>query len=382
MLVLIDDVAARILPGQRKRIVGLLALLLVVTVPILIAAGIAMRSGMAPEPSLGPQARGDMGLYRDIIAAVGRGESYYVAAAREHRVDGYPLRPFVTVRPPLYAYALSLLPGELWRGGSLIALAVLTLALWCRRIVARQPGLLVFGLFVALLQSGLGVAMVPSSYPLHECWAAVLIALSLVVRRPNQFVLSVLIGLAAALWRELAIPYLIAMAAMAWKDGQRREAQAFAAATVVALLALVPHALAVSRVIVASDETSPGWMEMGGWAQVLRAISYNVALSNVPGWVAAIAVPLALFGLAAARGPLGQRLALIVFGYVVLFMLVGRANTAYWGILIISLLPLGLLYVPSAIADCRKWIGGLLHDENLALPQRPLQPPSAILDAL
>ncbi|MBK6801431.1 MAG: hypothetical protein IPG83_08130 [Novosphingobium sp.] len=48
----------------------------------------------------------DMRLYRDVVAEMARGTPYHRASAQLQRAHGYPLRPFVTMRPPtLYAAA-------------------------------------------------------------------------------------------------------------------------------------------------------------------------------------------------------------------------------------------------------------------------------------
>lgn len=369
----IDTIANRFGPRLRRLAAAVLAILLVAAVPILIAAGLAMRTGIEVDPNPGSQGRNDVDLYQDMIAAVRSGQSYYVAVANAHRADGYPLRPFVAVRPPLSAYALSILPNETWREWSLMALTLVTLALWCRRLADVAPNRVFFALAVVLLSSGLGLTLSLVPYALHESWAAVLIALSLVVRQPNRFLPSVALGLVAALWRELSIPYLVAMAAMAWRDGQPREARAFALAVVVAGAALAAHAWAVSTVVVPGDARSPGWLTIGGWQQVLRATNYNALLLLLPAWVVAVTTPLALFGLTAARGPVGRRLALIVFGYALAFMTLGRENNHYWGVMIAPLLPLGLLYLPDAIDTCAKAVRGLSDDERSAAPEAPSQ---------
>ncbi len=63
----------------------------------------------APEPTsmgntLDYQGPTDVDLYRSIAARVANGESYYFAAAAEHRAAQYPLYPFYTVRPPVLAW--------------------------------------------------------------------------------------------------------------------------------------------------------------------------------------------------------------------------------------------------------------------------------------
>ncbi len=51
----------------------------------------------------------DMRLYRDVVAQMQRGVPYHRASAELQRAHGYPLKPFVTMRPPtLYLLAARL----------------------------------------------------------------------------------------------------------------------------------------------------------------------------------------------------------------------------------------------------------------------------------
>jgi hypothetical protein len=49
----------------------------------------------------------DAVLYQNVIRDVSRGADYYDAAARQHRVGNFPLRPFFTVRFPTLAWLSS-----------------------------------------------------------------------------------------------------------------------------------------------------------------------------------------------------------------------------------------------------------------------------------
>jgi len=180
-------------------------------------------------------------------------------------------------------------------------------------------------------------------------WAGLLIALSLALRRPDGWVLSVLIGLLAALTRDIAAAYLLVMAVMAWKDGRRREAAAWIAVLAVFAGALAAHAGAVQARLLPGDGVSPGWLAIGGWRFILQMGRWNAIVAAAPRWVAAALMPAALLGLAMWRHPLGERLALTVLGYTVAFAIFGRATNTYWGLLIAPLWPLGLLIAPRAV---------------------------------
>jgi hypothetical protein len=327
-----------------SRAAGALAVLLAVLA--LIVAGLRIETSAAPPA---PEGNGDLALYGRTIELLRHGAPYYPTITSELRANNYPLRPFVTVRLPTLSVALATLPDVLTARIVLAALALVTFAAWtwCFRALRGEP--LRYTALLLLLASGIVPALAPVAYPLHEVWAGLLIALSLALRRPDRWLLSVAIATAAALLRELAAPYLLAMAALALKDGCRREALGWLAGLLVFALALGAHAVAVGAVVTATDPASPSWLSLGGLGFVLQTASWNLILSASPDWLAAILVPLALLGLAMRRDALGQRLALTVIGYMLAFLVVGRANNSYWGLMIAPLWPLGLYFAGPAL---------------------------------
>ena len=328
------------------------ALLVLVALLALVLGGLwAGAESHGPPTSPGP---GDAALYRRVVDDIRGGATYYQAAAQEQRRNGYPMRPFVVVRPPLLAVTMAVLPNELARSLALDALGLATVVAWGWRLARMGVGKLELAAGGILLATGVSVTFASSAYLFHETWAGLLIALSLALRRPERWAASLCIGLLAALTRELAAAYLLAMAALAWRDGCRREALAWLAALAAVAVALVAHAAAVEAQMFPGDRASQSWLNIGGWRFVLAAIRWNTVLLNAPRWAAAVVAPFALLGLAAWRGPLGERLALTVFGYVAAFVFVGRPENHYWGLLIAPLWPLGLVLAPTALATlCR-----------------------------
>lgn len=331
-----------------RRLPPWLAVALLAAVATLIAAGLAISPHHRPGPA--PNRSSDARLYRRIVEDVAGGKAYYAAAAQESRREGYPLRPFLAMRPPLLVVLLARLPTEAARRGVLAGLAMLTLAAWAwrlRDLAAEQPMRYAFA--IALLSTGLGPDLADLAYAFHEAWAAALIALSLAVHDPRRWWPSLLLGLAAGLIRELAIPYLAVMALFALLEGRRREAAAWVAAVAVVAVALTAHALAVNAVTMPTDLQSPGWLGLGGWPFVLRTVQWNLVVSLAPRLLAAALLPLALLGLLAWPGPLARRVAAITFGFVAAFCFVGRADNYYWGLMIAPLWPLGLFAVDSGL---------------------------------
>lgn len=347
---MVADGVRRLIRDHRGAL-RLVAALATLTIFIaLIGAGLFTNMNTTSSPVA--DGSGDVALYNRIIEHVRGGESYYTAAIRELRNGNYPVRPFVAVRPPAHAMAMAALPDETMRRLLLTGLAIITLAAWAWHWRGRDIAPAHYAFALIILATGVGPAFVPNAYPLHEVWAGLLIALSLAVRRPDAWLASVLVGTGAALLRELAAPYLLAMAVVALAEGHRKEAAAWFAGIAVFAAVLAVHAFKVGALVTAADPVSPSWLQIGGWHFVLQTAQWNLLLQIAPNWLGAILVPLALLGLTASRGPLGRRLALIVAGYIAAFVFVGRDNNSYWGLIIAPLWPLGLLTAWPALVRC------------------------------
>ena len=292
----------------------------------------------------------DLALYRAIDRRVAAGQGYYAAATAEQRARDYPLRPFVTVRLPTLAMVHATLgsiaaTGLLW---SLTLAAGLAMTLRLRRELGPGRPALYASAFSAM---ALGPILAAACVYWHEPWAAVLMTLSLAVRSRDRWVASVLLGFAAVAFRELALPYLCVMAVAAVVEARRREAGAWVVAIVASAMVIGLHAALVARFVTPADLHSPGWGGLGGWRFVLRMAHGYTAFGVLPPALVAVLVPLALLGWAAWHGPLGPRGALLLGGYAAAFMIVGRADNDYWGMLMAPLLPIGLVLAPSALRD-------------------------------
>lgn len=299
---------------------------------------------------------GDLALYRTIAARIGQGQGYYAAAAAEHRAHGFPLRPFVAVRLPTLAEII----GHLGRPGAIALLDSLVLAAWLGftlRVRSLLP-LVSSAAASCALSKGLAVFLVPDAVFLHESWAATLLVLSLALRSRDRFLASVVLGVAACAVRELAFPYLCVMLVAATIDGTRREVATWLAAICFFVGLLVAHAAAIGALTHPHDMASPGWMAAGGWPFILAMLRYSPLLTELPTALLALVVPLALLGWIAWRDAIGLRGALLLCGYAAAFMLVGRPDNDYWGLMLVPLLLIGLVFSPAALGDllcaCRK----------------------------
>jgi hypothetical protein len=143
--------------------------------------------------------------------------------------------------------------------------------------------------------------------------------------------------------RETAAPFFLVMIFFAALERRWREALAWMAGLGLFAAALAGHALTLQRYVQAGDLASPGWVKFGGWGFVLQVMRWNAILFLSPKWAAGIAAPLALLGAALANGALGKRLGLTVGGYMFAFMLAGRPDNAYWGLMIAPLWPVAIV---------------------------------------
>lgn len=313
----------------------------------LIIAGL-MAPGDKPRPSAKP-AKGDWALYLTIVERVRGGEGYYPVALDEQRRNNYPTRPFIAVRPPTLAYIEAALANELAQRAALMTLAAAAVGAWMWRLRALGLSRVELAAGLLLLGTGATIGFGSKAYLFHEDWAGLLMALSLALRRPGAWRVSLAVGLLAVFVRELAAAYLVAMAALAWRDGDRREAAAWLSALGLAGLGLMFHASQVHAYSQPRDPQSQGWAKVGGWWFVLKTMRWNAVLLSLHPFVTAILAPFAVLGLAVWRGPLGDRVALVVLGYCVAFLVIGRPENSYWGMLIAPLWPLGLLVAPRAV---------------------------------
>lgn len=309
-----------------------------------------------PAPIVQPERDADLALYNAITARVAMGEPYYPAAADALRKGNYPLRPFVTFRLPTLA-VISATIGPVTTRFVLWALMLATLFAWYYRLdgTFADPGRRISG--VLLLATGMTVAIRPEYVVVHEVWAGLLLALSLAVHRYRRWWPSVVIAFAAVIIRELALPFLLLMFAFAAVRRSWIEAAAWAAAIALFALVLGLHANQVAAVVVASDPASPGWLALGGWQAFLRAMAETSALRVFPAPVAALFVITALFGWLSWPTRTGLFGTLLFAGYGLFFMILGRSENFYWGLIVSPLLMLGLAHVPQACADLGRAIG-------------------------
>jgi hypothetical protein len=309
---------------------------------ILLVVGLA--TGVQPAPRGGPPGD-DSVLYRKVIEDVRAGQGYYAAAVREQRAGDYPVRPFVTVRTPILAEALARLPGPPAPQIAAGVLALVVVAAWAVRLRGEAKRPLGAVLALLFLIGSATAAVYPHAYMQHELWSGLLLSLALAVYGPRSWPLSVALILAAAAVRELAAPVLGLMAVMALAEGRRKEALAWAGAIAVYAAGLAWHAYEVTRLTSAADAGSSSWLALGGWPFVLLQMKWNALLLGLPAQVVALMAALVVLGLAGLRGPMEARVAATLIAFGLAFLVLGRVDNAYWGLLITPLWPVALIGV-------------------------------------
>lgn len=300
---------------------------------------------------LGPPGYDDRYFQWSVADRVAKGDNYYVAAVTEQRANSYPTSPPQVFREPALTWWLAVLQTQPIRRGALIFLLVLaTIAM--REALDSTTIPKPMRLPATLMQvTGFAIAWHRIQVYQHEVWAALLIALSLALYRPHRYLISVCIAVLACLVRELALPFILVMLAFAICERRWREASAWMAGMAVFLALFAVHLYVASGLYRPGDIISSGWFYAGGWNFVIETAKKNELLFFCPNWIVAGAVCMGLIGLAGWRDRWVSRAALIVGGYMIAFLFVGRPDNNYWGYLYSPLLPLGWMLAPAALYD-------------------------------
>lgn len=328
-------------------------LLVVMALVLLALSAWALVAGSTIPPQLGdldPQAvRSDETLYETIAERVRDGDSYYTAAVEEQRSAGYPTSPAMTIRPPATTWVVAYLgPAAPWVLRSLVLLAAVATMLRLEHVAPTRAEWFAGSLLAA---ASLGVFAHPRAVVLAEAWCACLLVLSLALHGLGRRRWAVVVGLAAVLFRELAVPYLVVMAVLAWRR-DRREAAGWLMATGVFVLAYAAHVVAATEAASgASAISSPSWLAFGGWPYVVDTFGFASVLRPLPFGVWVVLLALSLWGWAARlEDDHARRVLAVCAVFLAIFLVAGRPDTAYWGRLYVAWLLPGLAFAPRAVA--------------------------------
>jgi hypothetical protein len=185
---------------------------------------------------------------------------------------------------------------------------------------------------------------------MQESWAGALVALSICLFALDRWRGAVCAGLAALAFREFAL--LPVGVALLFAVRRRRwpEVAAWLAGLGVYALLMSWHFAAVLR-HTRPDDLARGWLALGGGAFVIATCKWNTLFIALPDWAVALTLPFVLLGLAGWRGEAGSRVALVVFGFMATFSVVGNSFNDYWGLVDAPLLTFGILTAPRAVGD-------------------------------
>lgn len=295
---------------------------------------------------------GDNALYWAIANRVSAGEDFYQASAQELSARHYPMASVFNWRVPLpiamvgwvrYPWIARLMLGA-------IGLGVLLLGV---EMLVRERHRLQAALGALLLTGPLGLCVLDDLFVMPVLWAGAWIALSVCAYDLKWRRLAVVAGLAAPFFREVALPYCLLSAALAWRDRRPREVAVWAAGLAVWGLYFAYHCVEVLRVMPANAPAFSGsWIQFGGLPFAIATTQMNPYLLVVPQWVTGLYFAAGLFALAGWNTPAGRRIAATVCLFVILFAVVGRPFNYYWGLLTAPLFCLSVSQFPGALADC------------------------------
>ena len=312
---------------------------------VLVCLGLATAlqpSGPTRAPADG---YGDVALYRETAAQVASGANYYTTVIGLQLQHGYPTAPFMAVRLPALTYVEAAL-GQAGITIALVALAVVALLAMLVRIETAGVARAEWWGALVLLAANLALCAVGPVAWFHEAWAGALIVVAIAVRTDRLSWPSVALGFAAVCFRELALPFLIVMVVLSWP--RRREALAWSGAIAAFAAVYGLHAFAVQAAQPPNPILSTGWVQFGGWPFILASVRLSSVLAVAPAVITAVAVPLALFGwVFAARSLRAAPLTCIAF--IACFMVVGRGDNAYWGLLYSTPLLAGMAFAPRGL---------------------------------
>jgi hypothetical protein len=349
----------------------------------IVLAGLLLASGLGVAVTLSPLAQsnadrsdrgpGDVALYRAEADRIHDGEGYYQAIATELRARGYPTRSVFNWRMPLPVWLIGNLPtvesGKIILGGFALMLILLGFEVVagagdCPDFRVSDNGTVPFvvdakngavrqaAVCILLLSGPLMFCVLGDLFVMPVLWSGVLIALSLCaygLQRPGW---GVICGVAAVFFRELALPYCLLAAVLAWRHNRRGELFAWIVGLAAWAIFFAAHWAQVAELIRPGDRAHQGsWIQFGGAGFVVATVQMNAYLLLLPQWVTALYLVAALCGLAGWNTPLGRRIALTACLYTAAFVVVGYECNQYWGCLTAPLWCFGVARFPASLAD-------------------------------
>lgn len=315
-----------------------------------------------------PENQRDMATYALIVEALHRGQDYYEAVAAALRQNHYGMQSVFNWRTPLLLVGAAAFPSLAWPQ-MLQEAAALAALLLAARLALREIGLAGAALVLVLGLGSLAMVTVPDSVLMAEVPAGVLILLSASAYGLGWSGLGFAAAVLALFLRELAAPYVLVCALLAWREGRRVELMGWAAVGLAYAAYFLWHAHMVGLHVAPGDPAdASGWLQFGGAGFVLETAQFDGVFALAPLWVTALLLPAAWLGLVAWPGAAGERIGLTVSTYLGLFAVAGKVFDAYWGALYTPLLVFGLMWFPFAARDLWRGLTGLRELSPAAHP--------------
>ncbi len=290
----------------------------------------------------------DLALYDAVVVRLAAGESFHAASTAEQRARSFPVRPGFAVRLPTLAWIQAAIGPLATALAACALLAAIALA-WWRRFgdEGASPSQRRFA--VALVLLGSSFLLNATYHPLHELWAGGLIALALGLHRPGRWGAALAVAALALSIRELVLPFVLAMGALAAWRRDWKETSAWVALVAAFAVALGIHHGVVSDYQRPTDLAGPSWLVLRGIEGWIGNIVGSSPLYLLPLPIAVAIAALALLGWCTRRTPSGLAASLLLLGYGLAFMIAGRENNFYWGLIVTPILFGGLAFVPQAL---------------------------------
>ena len=370
------ELASRYAGWPRRAALAALALWLAL---IAAAALTPIRAGedeapayQASAPAPAPQARTrdeDLQLYDEVIARLRHGETYYGVIAEEHRKHRFPLHPGFAVRLPTLAVIEAALPEGAMAPLSVLLTAAVLLA-WWRKLGGDPAAAPVRTLAMAALLIGATVGMTRYFFVLHELWAGQLLALAFGLHRPErgQWIGAWLAAALALAIREHALPFVLLMGAMALWQRRWREGAAWGLLALLFAAAMAVHLHMIGRMVLPTDAPSASWITLRGLSGWLSMLVLSSNLRLLPHALGGALVMASLMGWSGWKSAAGLFGTLLQAGYGLAFMIAGRGDNFYWGMVVAPTLLVGLAFVPMTMRDL--WQVSGLARKSIALPHR------------
>lgn len=329
-------------PGRMTGVSPMVARAVLALLILLVAIGYATQGAFEPVAErLSP-------VTMAILDHVRHGQSFYPAALDALRENGRALRPALLAVPlPALFVTLAALPPLLWHAGMMMLGIGLVMG-WLRRIVPVLEGRIAIGLAAILLIAGFFPLPNLPMVTTPEGWAGVLIALSLVQRRPEAGLSAVALGLVAMILTPMALPYAVVMLVLAARAGARREAIGWMTALAVALLVLAAHAHALHGMVTAIDPAMDGPVHPIAPGTLIASIAAAQPVGGLPMSMVVPLAVLAALGWAHWRQPVARRAVATMAVYATLALVTGSPA------MVLGLSPiffLGVVFAPDAVRE-------------------------------